>query len=77
MLNNKFKDNENNINIEEVKKNLSNEIIDKIRNEKVDLDKLALNMGISKENLMSTLINTYSSHGSELLLINDNINRIK
>ena len=75
MNNEKFKDLKNEIGYEKIKENFSNKIIERIRNEKIDIEEVALALGISKESVLNMLVNPYTCRGSELALINDNIEK--
>lgn len=69
----KYKEIRKNIKIIEIKEQISDEIIKKIRTENLDYPDLALKIGMSTEKFSNILLQPKNAKGSELLLISDNM----
>lgn len=62
-----------NININKIKEDMADDIIKTIREDNLDIDDIALNLGMSVEELTKMILNPKQSHGSELFWIENNV----
>lgn len=69
----KYKEIRKNINIIEIKEQISNDIIQTIRTENINYPDIASKIGMTTEKFSNILLQPKNANGSELLLISDNI----